>query len=191
LPPTLRDRSIVIPLVAAPEGKLPVPFDPLDIKAETLLARKIARWVKDNFAALAACKPDLPPSAFNRLADNWRPLLAIAQIAGGHWPDLARNAFNQLTAKPKSQDLVLALLSDLRQIFSKSGSPRLFSSALVDSLCALPNHIWQKTNQGGKPINENWLRRQLDTFGVAPRRMLIGNRRAQGYHFEHIAKALS
>ena len=55
LPPTLRDRSIVIPLVAAPEGKLPVPFDPLDIKAETLLARKIARWVKDNFAALESC----------------------------------------------------------------------------------------------------------------------------------------
>ena len=40
------------------------------------------------------------PGAFNRLADNWRPLLAVAQIAGGHWPARALDAFNQLTPTP-------------------------------------------------------------------------------------------
>ena len=51
----------------------------------------------DNFAALKACEPGLPPTAFNRLADNWRPLFAIAQIAGAPWPELALASFNKLT----------------------------------------------------------------------------------------------
>jgi hypothetical protein len=41
----------------------------------------------------------LPPSAFNRLADNWRPLFAIAETAGGDWPRRAADAFTKLTGK--------------------------------------------------------------------------------------------
>ena len=28
----------------------------------------------------------MPAGVFNRAADNWRPLLAIADAAGGEWP---------------------------------------------------------------------------------------------------------
>jgi len=51
-----------------------------------MLCRKLARWAQDNFAALQACDPPMPPGAYNRVADNWRPIFAIAQIAGGDWP---------------------------------------------------------------------------------------------------------
>jgi hypothetical protein len=40
----------------------------------------------------------LPPTAHNRLGDNWRPLFAIAEIAGGDWPQLVADAFTKLTA---------------------------------------------------------------------------------------------
>jgi len=40
----------------------------------------------------------MPPTAFNRLADNWRPLFAIAEIAGGDWPQRALAAFTALSA---------------------------------------------------------------------------------------------
>src|SRR5205085_7863594 len=55
LPATLRDRSILIPLVAAEEGQLTTSFDQLHTETENILARKLARWASDNFSALAAC----------------------------------------------------------------------------------------------------------------------------------------
>ncbi len=48
---------------------------------------------------MQACDPVLPATAFNRLADNWRPLFAIAQTAGGDWPRLALDAFTRLSSK--------------------------------------------------------------------------------------------
>src|SRR6266568_6722136 len=59
LPATLRDRSILIPLVEAEEGQIATRFDPMSIEIEILLARKLARWAADNFDALAACDPTL------------------------------------------------------------------------------------------------------------------------------------
>src|SRR5439155_9520403 len=100
LPATLRDRSILVPLVQAEEGQIAARFDPQRTDIEKTLARKLARWAADNFDALAACDPPLPPGAFNRLADNWRPLLAVAQIAGGDWPARALAAFTHLSAPP-------------------------------------------------------------------------------------------
>ncbi len=46
---------------------------------------------------LQACDPPMPPGAYNRVADNWRPLFAIAHVAGGDWPRRALEAFNHLS----------------------------------------------------------------------------------------------
>lgn len=83
LPLTLADRSIPITL----QRKRPdetverFRFD----RTETLdtLARKAARWAKDNIGRLADMDPITPDALSNRSADNWRPLLAIADAAGG------------------------------------------------------------------------------------------------------------
>src|SRR5437764_1577962 len=120
LPGTLRDRSIVIVLVRAEADELKIRFDSLHTEIESVLCRKLARWTQDNFAALQACDPAMPPTAFNRLADNWRPLFAIAQIAGGDWPRRVREAFNHLTRQKNDDDeaLGIMLLADIRQIFA-------------------------------------------------------------------------
>ena len=86
IPGTLADRSIAIQLVEAEPGQVADGFDESNLEIETALCRKLARWARDNFDALKACKPVLPATAFNRLADNWRPLFAIAQLADGDWP---------------------------------------------------------------------------------------------------------
>lgn len=114
LTPTLRHRSIIITLEEAPPGVLKTRFNPHHIETEIVLGRKIARWAKDNFDAIAACDPVLPPKAHNRLADNWRPLFALAQVIGGHWPERTVEAFNQLTAKAApAADQGLELLADM------------------------------------------------------------------------------
>ena len=64
----------------------------------------------------------MPPSAYNRLADNWPPLFAIAQTAGGDWPPRVFEAFTQLTAEQEEESDApsIMLLADIRQIFNQS-----------------------------------------------------------------------
>src|SRR5580765_6635537 len=97
---TLRSRSIRLVLLKATEQEqkeLRARFDSRHTEIEAILCRKLARWAHDNFAALQACDPPMPPGAYNRVADNWRPIFAIAQIAGGDWPQLALEGYLHLT----------------------------------------------------------------------------------------------
>src|SRR4029077_7060895 len=81
LPGTLHDRSIVIRLERATPGELQQRFDSRRTEKEQELSGKLARWTVDNFARLEAVDPMLPDGVFNRLADNWRPLFAIAELS--------------------------------------------------------------------------------------------------------------
>ncbi len=173
LPATLHDRSICIHLVKAEENEVTAHFDDLHAEIEIELCRKLARWTKDNFAAIQACDPPMPKAAFNRLGDNWRPLFAIAQIAGGYWPARALAAFTHLSARstqsintisqlteltpvsstplsdgPNSQLSTLdsqLLLSAIRDIFAQSGATRLSSKHLVTALTLLPDRPWSNS----------------------------------------------
>src|SRR5439155_24519627 len=145
LPATLHDRSICIHLVKAEENEVTAHFDELHAEIEIELCRKLARWTQDNFALIQACDPPMPKAAFNRLGDNWRPLFAFAQIAGGDWPQRALAAFTllskahhqQTAAKEKEADEIV-LLADIRDIFAKTGDSRISSKQLVEALCDLP-----------------------------------------------------
>ncbi|MBM3566047.1 MAG: DUF3631 domain-containing protein, partial [Alphaproteobacteria bacterium] len=55
-----------------------------------VLGRMAARWALDNFEAIRAADPVMPDGIINRAADNWRPILAIADVAGGEWPERMR-----------------------------------------------------------------------------------------------------
>jgi hypothetical protein len=82
LPDTLTDRSIVVPMRRrAPREpverlRLDRPGDFEDLR------RRAARWAADHLAELRAADPDLPGDLGDRAADNWRPLLAIADLVG-------------------------------------------------------------------------------------------------------------
>src|SRR5262249_29242520 len=97
LPATLHDRSIVIRLERAKRGGLKARFDSRHVEVEQELCRKLARWCADHRAELEACDPQLPDGVFNRLADNWRPLFAIAKVVGGDWPKRCGDALAKLT----------------------------------------------------------------------------------------------
>jgi hypothetical protein len=190
LPATLHNRSILIPLVPAQPGQIIARFDEHHADPEYTLARKLARWAIDNFAALAACDPPLPAAAFNRVADNWRPLFAVAQVVGGDWPERAAAAFASLNPKPDSaQDLGLTLLADIRLIFAQSAADRLFSSTLVASLRALPDRPWSGAS-GAKPLTEYHLARRLHPLGIRPRLFRIGQHRGKGYELADFAHGL-
>ncbi len=185
LPATLRDRSVLVPLMPAQEGQIAARFDPLRTDIEKTLARKLARWAHDNFEALAACNPPLPPGAFNRLADNWRPLLAVAQIAGGDWPARALAAFHSLggttstSSEIKTDSHQFTLLENIRQIFTQTGRTRISSQELVASLRSLPPHLL--TDSLTHSLSPSSLARHLSHLGVRPRNVKVGDRCLRGY----------
>jgi hypothetical protein len=128
LPITLHDRSIVLRLERAKQGELSARFDPRRVDSEEECRQKLARWCADNRERIASADPTLPESVFNRQADNWRPLFAIAEVAGGDWPERCTDAFAKLSSQndADSESLRVNLLADIRQIFT---SERMFSKA--------------------------------------------------------------
>ena len=81
-------RSLIVRMRPARVGdEVEDLFDnPLAEQRLKAIARRIKRWVADNETALAAATPERPDGVINRLWVIWRPLLAIADQAGGEWP---------------------------------------------------------------------------------------------------------
>jgi putative DNA primase/helicase len=97
----LADRSIEIKLKRKTTNE---PAQRLDCHARGALgelARKIARWTLDNRDKVQRAAPLLPDALDDRASDNWRPLIALADTAGGKWPGRARAAALALSGAPR------------------------------------------------------------------------------------------
>jgi len=195
LPETLHDRSIRVLLLPADPKQISARFDSRHHEIEDVLCRKLARWAQDNFAALRACDPVMPATAYNRVADNWRPLFAIAEVAGGDWPRLLLEAYTQLNRQrtlPNHQ--FSTLLANICRIFTRAGTTRISSKQLAEALRALPDHQLlspPSTINQQAPLTPALLARRLHRFGINPRTMRIGGRCVKGYHLSDFTEALA
>jgi putative DNA primase/helicase len=192
LPGTLHDRSITIRLTRAKPGEVSTRFDSRKTAAEQELCRKLARWTADNRERIATSDPALPSGAFNRLADNWRPLFAVAEVAGGNWPTRAAKAFGALTATEDldGQGIGTMLLADIAAIFASTGEDRLQSAKLAEALAAMEGRPWPEWSKPPKPISANQIARQLRRFSVSPRTIKLPNGdTAKGYHKDDFVDA--
>jgi putative DNA primase/helicase len=169
LPPTLDDRSVRNELRRRRVDEVVEPFRFDHTEHLDQLARKAARWAGDNASVIQRAEPDMPTGVFNRAADNWRPLLAIADAAGAEWPSRARRAV-QCTGESAAGDgdsLRVLLLTDIRMIFAERKQDRISSAALVDALNSIEGRPWAEWNRG-KGLTPNRLARMLAPFGIAP-----------------------
>jgi hypothetical protein len=194
LPAQLHSRSIVVRLKRAKSDEIGkcTRFNPLDTEEEDELCRKLARWVADNRERIAACEPNLPEHLFNRIADNWRPLFAIARIAGGEWPRKCEDAlFGLITRKDETDSLRVTLLADIQKVFT---TEQLFSKDLCEKLLELKEQPWPEVRKG-KGINERWLARNLLPFDVRPKNIRVkipdGEIQAKGYELADFKEAFS
>jgi putative DNA primase/helicase len=185
LPDTLHDRSIVIRLERAKPGELRERFDSRHTKHEHELCQELARFVADNRERIELCDPKLPDAAFNRLADNWRPLFAIAEIAGDDWPKRAAAAFAKLTSHEDldAQSITVALLADIADIFTSSSANKLPSIEITDALTNMEGREWAEWGRARKPITPNQLATLLRRFKISPRTIKLADAStAKGYH---------
>jgi hypothetical protein len=191
LPATLADRSVPIELRRRRSDEPIEPFRSDRTEHLDQVAHKAARWARDNADDVRGVDPDMPAGVFNRAADNWRPLLAIADAAGGEWPARARRAVQYTGAAPAGDDSVrVLLLSDIRVIFTERGVERLTSAELVEALIAIEGRPWAEW-KAGKPITANGLARMLAPFKLAPETIRVGDRTPKGYQRAHFEDTFS
>jgi hypothetical protein len=127
------------------------------------------------------------------LADNWRPLFAIAEVAGGDWPQRVRAAFLVLTATVDldAQGVGTMLLSDIREIFAERRVDRLPSKDLAAALPEIEGRLWAEWGKHRKPISTNQLANQLNRFGISPRGIRVGDETPRGYLLDDFKEAFS
>jgi hypothetical protein len=183
------------------------------------LARKIARFVQDNRMALTQSKPPMPKSLVNRDGDNWLFLFSIADVAGGEWSRLARQAAIELLGLRGEQVLSNSamMLSDIRgmfrellenkgQLFVKLNTGRfgdpLFTAhkeseldrasckEIASYLNSLPHRPWLKYNRG-KGIAAPDVTKALREYGIHQKRIRMGDGLDYGYLFSTLEDALS
>lgn len=181
---TIMDRSIIMEL----RRKLP------NEKVERLrhannqeflnIRRKLARFALDNGRAIENARPVLPEALSDRAQDNWEPLFAIADIAGTHWPETARQSAMAIYAKGQDEDNQapgIMLLHDIQDIFEvEKFLTKITSAELLEKLLKLEDRPWSEWNRG-HAITSNKIARYLKPFGVSPRTIRIGNNTAKGY----------
>lgn len=181
LDPTLEDRSIIVEL----RRKLKtvrVERVPVRDSAYDELRRKAARWAADNKPRLEKADPMVPDTLSDRARDNWTPLLAIAEIAGGDWPDRATSSARRLSSRDDDEGEAEMLLQDLRAIFSQEDAEALWTETIIEALIEIEGRPWADLTRG-KPITAHALARLLKPFHVFSRKMRIdGNRQKRsGY----------
>jgi putative DNA primase/helicase len=160
------------------------------------LARKICRFAEDHATEIGEADPDIPESIFNRAADNFRPLLAVADAAGGKWPKEAREVMASAAKASDSTETEarLSVLADIKGIFEDTAAPKvrerseksgapikcIHSQVLVDALIAIEGGRWAEYNRG-KALTQTGLAHLLSDYLIKPYQMRIGTENKKGY----------
>jgi putative DNA primase/helicase len=185
---TLEDRAIVVQLQRKPKSAKVERLRKRDNDEFATLRRKAARWAADNFSKLTDPDPAVPDTLNDRAADNWQPLLAIADLAGGEWPQRARDAACLLSGEGhESTSSNVELLGDIQQAFGEAAVIR--SADLLERLVGDLERPWA-TWKRGKPLTQKQLAGLLRPFGIASDTVhLPGRLPGKGYKRVHFQEA--
>jgi putative DNA primase/helicase len=192
LPDTLMDRSIVIEMKRKAPGEKVRKLRRRQREALAALPRRCARWVADNLKSLSDSEPEVPDDLDDRAADNWEPLLAIADQAGGPWPLRARATAIHFSGERgdavETGDTGVQLLADVRAVFADTGIDKSTTKALLAALAELEGRPWAEWNRG-RGLTARQLGALLRRFGIKPGTIRVGNATPKGYLLADLSDA--
>ena len=130
----------------------------------------------------------LPKGVWNRDADVWEPLLAVAELAGGHWPERARVAAVAGVAAAGARAVPssgIDLLADIKTVFDRRHVEKIFTTDLLADLTTLDQR-WRR-------LDGKRLARMLHSYGMTQTNQdqRIGTRVTKGYRREYFEDAWS
>lgn len=187
---TITSRSVVLMMRRKLPGERCDNLRHCDRDAFHMVKRQFARWADDHGETFAHMRPTLDGLS-NRTADNWEPLLAIADLAGGEWPRLARLAAHKLTnTEDEAPSFNEELLGDIKAVFERMGVDRISTAQLIEELCRDEESAWATYNRG-RPLSPRQLSKRLGEFGIVSNSVRIGINTPKGYRLDQFADAFT
>ena len=170
LPDTLMDRSVVVRMRRRTATEYAAPFRTRDADALQPLRERLAAWAATVAEQAAVMDPAMPVQ--DRAADTWEPLVIVADLAGGPWPDLARAACRAITAResdrPGLDDYPLQLLADIHAAYAAVGNPEVLPiKQLILLLCSDEESPWPSYQNRG--LTPRYLQMLLRDFDISSR----------------------
>lgn len=179
LPDTLMSRSVIVRMRRRSPNEIVEPFrHRLHSKEGYALRDELEAW---SAQIPVGIWPDMPDEIADRNADIWEALFAIADAAGGDWPERSRcDAVTLVTAtKSAPPSLGIRLLTDIRSAFDDTDEEHVFTEDLLSALIEMEESPWG--DMRGKALDSRSLARRLAKFEVKPRTVRIGDRTSKGY----------
>jgi len=202
VPETISDRSIKIELKRKRPSEQVERWRLTEARAAAAPVRKaIEDWASaEVIAKLKEARPDIPDALFecsDRAADFWEPLLAIADLAGGHWARSSRDSALTLSGEAAADDQSqgVRLLRDCLAYFVEYEIDRTKSEPITAYLGSLEESPWE--GRGGKAFTTRDLARLLDPYKINPRTVDFGylpdakRDTAKGYLLSQFEEAFS
>ena len=166
LPDTITDRAVNIRMRRRKPGETVRPFrERRDRPTLEKVRSALTTWLATDPSAAAALTVAEPQMDLeDRAADVWEPLIAVADLAGGRWPALARAAVTKLTADAAEDDtetVGVQLLHDLHEVFGSVTSDWVPTEVLQLHLRQLDGAPWSEMDLTGHKIGK-----LLGEFGI-------------------------
>ncbi|HEK0130954.1 TPA: DUF3631 domain-containing protein, partial [Pseudomonas aeruginosa] len=186
---TLADRSVPLRLRRRTAGENVESLRHSDPALWESLRSRLARFALDSAEAIGKARPAPIPGLNDRANDAWEPLLAIADLAGDHWPKSARNAAIALHGlEGESPSIGAELLADVKAVFEAKSASKVFSADLLEALVADEEAPWATWNRG-KPMSPRQLSAKLAEFGIKSGTVRQGFDTKKGYSLDQFRDA--
>lgn len=181
LPDTVADRSIPIKMKRATVEERRRRYDRHEVEHVAIgICAQLLAHTEGPSPAFA--RSPLIEQLNDRQNDIVEPLMAIANLAGGTWPEKARATLLELftTDAEEYQNTGTQLLSDIRDIFNETLLEGLQTKELINQLRVREESPWSDY-QHGKALTANALARILKPYKIQTRVWWEVGRTVRGY----------
>ena len=187
LPDTIHSRAVVIRMRRRAPDETIEPYRRRKHGDEGYRLRNhLAAWAAAAIDQIT--EPDMPAEIVDRDADIWEPLIAVADVAAGHWSDTARVTAVALVTHSREygrERLGIRLLEDMRSVLGDD--QQLPTTAILEKLRALDESPWADIK--GKPLNDRGLAARLRCYSIKRCTIRIGSTTHKGYRREDFVDA--
>lgn len=183
LPDTIMSRSVVVRMRrrAADERVQPWRRRLTKDDVETLAGR-LRNW-SNTADPLENGWPTMPDGVKDRDADVWEALLAVADLAGGHWPKTARKAAAALVtaSRRRPPSIGVLLLRDIKKVFDAYPyTEKLLTEDIIGGLVKMDESPWASIRKS-EPIDARSLASRLRKYGISSKPQRTGDEVFKGH----------
>jgi hypothetical protein len=183
LPDTVMDRAVVVRMRPRAQDETVSTYRlNRDRPRLTAFAERLAEWITSVISRLRMSEPEMPVE--DRAADTWEPLIAVADAAGGTWPERARTAAVTLTERAQEDDReesdTLMLLRHFRDhVFTGAEKEKASTEVALSALRGIPDHP-----QWVRDLDAATMAKMLRPYGIKPKNIRVPQGVRRGYRRE-------